>query len=166
MEKEIVNRVANSGLINIDLEEIISKHQFSIIDMADFLWQGMILREKEFRTAVKELNANEYENHYVGLICSNEAIVPHWAYMLIANKLSEVTSKIVFGDEQLLYAAIISDYFTDHAKEYDQKRVLIKGCGTMDIGPSPYIEIQRLLMPYAKSIMYGEACSSVPVFKK
>ena len=166
MEKEIVNRVAASGLVNIDPEEIIRSYKFSVIDISTFLWQGMVLREKEFRDHVKGLDLESYKDHYVGIMCSNEAIVPHWAYMLLTNQLMGVCRKVIYGGQNEIFAGILSDHFREFADKYENKRVLVKGCGNLDIGPASYLEILKQLAPHVKSVMYGEACSNVPIHKK
>lgn len=166
MEKEIVNRVAESGLMTIDMEEIVSSYDVSIIDLKDFLWQEAILREKEFRAQIKEMDIAEFKNHFVGLICSVDAIVPHWAYMILTNRLLEETTSVILGNKHDVYAEIVAHHFKNNTQDYIEKRVLIKGCSQLELGPAAYVEIQKHLRPVVKSLMYGEACSNVPIHKK
>lgn len=167
MAEEIVNKVANSGLINIDLEDWYPQGQRSYIDVKDWLFEGLILKEKEFRTAIKKHDWSVYKNQFVAIDCSNDAIVPVWAYMLITNALSPYAKIVMKGNlEQLetqLFHEIIEKLDT---KEFENQRLIIKGCSNLPIPESAYVAITKKLRPLAKSIMYGEACSSVPIFKK
>jgi hypothetical protein len=167
MTKEIVNKVANSGLINIDLEDWYPQGKRSFIDIKDWLFEGLILKEKDFRKAIIEYDWSVYKNHLVAIDCSNDAIVPVWAYMLLTNALSPYAKKVIKGNlEQLevqLYQELIENMDT---KEFENQRLIIKGCSNLPIPESAYVAITKKLRPLAKSIMYGEACSSVPIFKK
>lgn len=167
MEKEIVNRVEQSGLTEINLEDYFPKGERVVIDVKENLFQGLILREKDFRVFVKNENWSKYKDKFVAITPSADAIVPTWAYMLIATSLQPFAKKIVFGDlktlETLLFLESLSKINPDDFKE---KRVVIKGCGNLPVPESAYVELTRILTPVAKSIMYGEPCSTVPVMKK
>ncbi|HEY1872123.1 MAG TPA: DUF2480 family protein, partial [Chitinophagaceae bacterium] len=138
-----------------------------IFDLKDYLFRGLIIKEKEFREALKNTNWNEYENANVGVTCTADAIIPVWAYMLVSTYLQPVAKNIVLGDEKKLIETVLMNNITSiHTEDYNEKRVVIKGCGDVDIPESAYFKITAVLLPHVKSIMYGEPCSTVPVFKK
>lgn len=167
MSEPIINRVAESVLVEVNLEDYYPKGETVVFDMKDYLFMGLILKEKDFREALKKVDVSLYQGKWVAVTCTADAIIPVWAYMLVAAQLQPYANDIVFGDEQFLHknvflknlAAVPIENFTD-------KRVVIKGCGDLTIGEFAYLEITRLLRPVAKSIMYGEPCSTVPIFKK
>ena len=167
MENEIVNKVSQSGLITIDLEEFYPDGERVLFDIKELLFQGLILREKDFREFIKNEDWNKYKDKYVALTCSADAIVPTWAYMLLATQLEPIAKKVVFGNleslETILYTEILSKIDINN---YKDARVVIKGCGNLPIPKSAYVQITSLLRPHAKSIMYGEPCSTVPLYKK
>lgn len=167
MENEIVNKVSQSGLITIDLEEFYPAGERVLFDIKELLFQGLILREKDFREFIKNEDWNKYKDKYVALTCSADAIVPTWAYMLLATQLEPIAKKVVFGNleslETILYTEILSKI---DINIYKDARVVIKGCGNLPIPKSAYVHITSLLRPLAKSIMYGEPCSTVPLYKK
>ena len=167
MENEIINKVSQSGLVTIDLEEFYPLGERVIFDIKDLLFQGLILREKDFREFIKQEDWNKYKDKYVALICSADAIVPTWAYMLLATQLEPMAKRVVFGDletlETILYTEILSQL---NINDYKDARIVIKGCGNLPVPKSAYVQITTLLRPVAKSIMYGEPCSTVPVFKR
>ena len=167
MENEIVNKVSQSGLITIDLEELYPAGERVLFDIKELLFQGLILREKDFREFIKNEDWNKYKDKYVALTCSADAIVPTWAYMLLATQLEPIAKKVVFGNleslETILYTEILSKIDINN---YKDARVVIKGCGNLPIPKSAYVQITSLLRPLAKSIMYGEPCSTVPLYKK
>jgi hypothetical protein len=167
MSDEIVNKVANSGLVNFDLEAYYPKGQRLLIDLKDWLFEGLILKEKDFRQAVKDYNWAQHQDHYVAIDCSADAIVPVWSYMLISNAISPYAKKVVKGNlevlETLLFYELINALDT---KPFEDQRVIIKGCSNLPIPESAYVAITNKLSPIVKSIMYGEACSSVPIYKK
>jgi hypothetical protein len=167
MENEIINKVSQSGLITIDLEEFYPEGERVLFDIKDLLFQGLILREKDFREFIKNEDWNKYKDKYVALVCSADAIVPTWAYMLLATHLEPVAKKVVFGDletlETILYNEILSKI---NVMNYADARVVIKGCGNLPVPKAAYVQITSLLRPVAKSIMYGEPCSTVPLYKK
>lgn len=167
MEDQLINKVAQSGLITIDLEEFYPPGERVVFDIKAFLFQELILREKDFREAMKNHDWNAYTDKYVSIICSADAIVPTWAYMLIATNLSPVAKRTVFGDletlETILYQEVLSKFTLE---SYRDARIVIKGCGNLPVPKSAYVELTRLLSPVAKSIMYGEPCSTVPIYKR
>jgi hypothetical protein len=163
----IVNKVAESGLLELNLEDYFPKGNVVAFDLKDYLFMGLILKEKDFREALKKQDFNIYQNKLVAVTCTADAIVPVWAYMLVASYLQPVVTDMVFGDESFLHQILFLRNINDiNIKEYQDKRVVIKGCGDLEIGPFAYFEITKLLRPVVKSIMYGEPCSTVPVFKK
>lgn len=167
MKDEIVNRVANSKLITIDLEDYYPKGQRILFDIKDWLYEGFVLREKDFRAQVSEFDWNQYEGSYVALTCSSDAIIPGWAYMLLSIQLESVAKKVVIGDLEQLETSIYQDIINNlDVSAYADKPIIIKGCSNKPVPQNAYIMLSNKLKPLAKSIMYGEACSSVPLFKK
>lgn len=167
MAEEIINRVANSKLEVFDLEDYYPEGQRTVIDIKDWLEHEFILREKDFRAAVKSHNWLQYKNHYISLQCSNDAIVPNWAYMLITIALKPVAKKIVFGSlvdlETALYETIFSEL---DVTKYKDLPVIIKGCSNKPVPTSAYVMASNKLEPVAKTLMFGEACSFVPLYKR
>jgi len=167
MEKEIVNKVAQSGLITIDLEEFYPKGELVLFDIKDWLWQGLVLKEKDFREKIAAENWQKYKDKNVALTCSADAIVPTWAYMLLTISLEPFASKIVFGNLNILQQVLFNEVLAQLDVElYRDARIIIKGCANLPVPVSAYVELTRLLRPVAKSIMFGEACSTVPLYKK
>lgn len=166
MSDEIVNRVAKSNLVTIDLEDLYPKGTRTLFDITDWLFEGLILKEKDFREAVENHNWNLYDGHYVALICSADAIIPSWAYMLITTKLAPFTKKIVAGNLELLETAIFHDIISNlDITDYKERPVIIKGCSDKPIPQTAYLRLIEKLQPVVKSIMFGEACSTVPLYK-
>lgn len=164
---EIINKVALSGIVTIDLEEFYPQGERVLFDIKDLLFQGLILREKDFREFVKNEDWTIYKNKYVALICSADAIVPTWAYMLLATQLEPYVKKVVFGNLEILETILYSEILGKmNINDYKDARIVIKGCGHLPVPKAAYVEIARLLRPVAKSIMYGEACSTVPLYKQ
>ncbi len=167
MAEEIVNRVANSKLKVIDLEDFYPEGRRIAFDIKDWLLEGLVLREKEFRASVDEHDWSIYQDAYVALFCSTDAIVPDWAYMLIAMKLQGVAKLTVMGSlehlESILYAGIISEL---DVSMYQDMPVIIKGCSHKPVPANALVLLSQKLQPIARSIMFGEACSSVPLFKR
>lgn len=167
MSEPFVNKVAESGLITIDLESFYPKGEVAVFDMKDYLFMGMILKEKDFREALKNIDWSVYQNKNVAIVCTADAIIPVWAYMLVAAYLQPVAADFVMGDEKELHKTLFVKSLTAiDTNEYADKRVVIKGCGETPIADYVYMEITKLLRPVVKSIMYGEPCSTVPVYKK
>jgi len=167
MDTPIVNRVAESGIITLNLEQYFPQQNLAELDLAEYLFQGLILREKDFRLAMKEYDWSLHKDEILCVYCSKDAIIPVWAYMLVAASASVHTHDIYQGttDEYLKYhyQQIISNL---NPEDYSDARVVIKGCSNRPVPPSAYASITALLRPHAKSIMYGEPCSTVPIFKK
>lgn len=167
MQDSFVNKVAESGLITLDLEKYYPREETAFFDLKDFLFMEMILKEKDFREKLKEHNWEQYRDKYVGVYCSADAIIPVWAYMLIASYLEPFAKDVIMGNEAELHRRLfLKNLAAIDLKEFEDKRIVVKGCGETPIGEFAYLEITRLLRPVAKSIMYGEACSTVPVYKK
>ena len=167
MSDAIVNKVAESGLVTLDLENFYPKGEVVVFDMKDHLFMGMILKEKDFREALKKLDWEKYRDKFVAVTCTADAVIPVWAYMLVASNLSGIAKDFVLGDEKELHRTLfLKNLASINANEYSDKRIVIKGCGETPIGDFAYAEITKLLKPVAKSIMYGEPCSTVPVYKK
>jgi hypothetical protein len=167
MNDPIINKVAESGLITLDLASWYPGGEAAIFDMKDHLFMGMILKEKDFRESLKNLDWSIYEGKNVAVTCSVDAIIPVWAYMLVATYLQPLAKEIVMGDEKELHKTLFLKNLSGiDTSTFADKRVVIKGCGDTPIGDFAYMEITKLLRPVAKSIMYGEPCSTVPVFKK
>ena len=165
--EEIENRVENSGLIQVSLDEFYPKGERVLFDIKDFLKDEIALIEKEFRAAIKETNWNEFEGKYVGVICSVDAIVPLWAFMLIASQLQPFAKKVVFGNKEDLEKAIFKDVLLSlNFERFNDAAVILKGCGKYPIPESVVVDFSIILQDYAKSIMFGEACSAVPLFKR
>lgn len=165
--EEIVNKVAKSGLITINLEEFYPEEKRSAIDLKDWLWQGLVLKEKDFREALKEHNWQQYYDHYVAVYCSVDAIIPHWAMMLIASKLEGISKLTFIGTPLELESEIFRSLISNLDREtYRDQRVVIKGCSEKPVPPSAYAHLVSHLQPVVKSIMFGEPCSTVPVFKR
>ena len=164
---EIVNRVAQSALVTFNLEDHYPKGERILLDIKDWLFEGFILREKDFRSAISSHNWEQYKDAYVALTCSTDAIIPGWAYMLIATELQPHAKKMLIGNlEQLetsLYQSIIEKL---DLSEYKDKPVIIKGCSNKPVPPNAYLWITSKMQTVAKSVMYGEACSSVPLYKR
>ena len=167
MSEVIVNKVAESGIVEIDLEKYYPKEQIVVFDLKDYLFMGLILKEKDFREALKNLDWNIYQDKYVAVTCSADAIIPMWAYMLIASNLQPVAKDFFIGSEEGAHKTVfLKNIDGIDINEFADKRIVVKGCGDLPIGDFAYLEITKLLRPVAKSIMYGEPCSTVPVYKK
>jgi len=163
----IENKVEKSGLITLDLVDFIPAGKQVVIDMKDFMYEGLILREKDFRDQLKNKDWSVYQDAFVAVTNSSEGIVPLWAYMLISSALQPFASLVIRGNLAHLKGALLRRSIEAIAEiEYQDKRVIIKGCGKETIPESAYITITQKLQPVVKSLMFGEACSTVPVFKK
>ena len=166
MPDEIINRVANSKLITIDLEDYYPKGQRVLFDVKDWLFEGFVLREKDFRNRVSEFDWSQYKDSYVALTCSSDAIIPGWAYMLLSIQLETYAKKIVIGTLDNLETSIYQDIINNlDVSDFKGKPIIIKGCSNKPVPQNAYIMLSNKLKPIAKSIMYGEACSSVPLFR-
>lgn len=165
-EFEIKNRIAESGLINFDISDLVPSEKRIGIDIKHFLFKGLVLKEKDFRKDIDQLDLSLYQNNYVYIFCSADAIVPLWAYFLVSARLSKVAKKVIFGNaaelEMILMHDVLEHYDFSTLKN---KRVLVKGCSDKKIPENAYVELVQKLQPLVKSLMFGEACSNVPIFK-
>ena len=166
MENEITNKVASSGIITIDLEEFYPKGERKLIDIKAQLFQELILREKDFREYIKTNDWSIYQDCYVAIICSADAIIPTWAYMLMSLALEPYAKKISFGNLEQLESILYEEQLSKHDfEQYKDARVVVKGCGKLPVPTQAYVNLSAKLKPLAKSIMYGEPCSTVPLYK-
>ena len=166
MKDEIINRVANSTLVTINLEDFYPEGQRILFDIKDWLYEGLVLREKEFRQEVNSHDWKQYQDNYVALTCSTDAIIPAWAYMLLSTQLEPYAVKVAIGNLDLLETSIYQDIINKlDVSEFKDKPIIIKGCSNKPVPTNAYVMLTSVLKPLAKSIMYGEACSSVPLFK-
>ncbi len=167
MQNEIVNRVSNSQLVTFDLEELYTPGERVLFDVKNLLFQELILREKDFRDFIKDHNWAQYQNKFVAITCSADAIVPTWAYMLLASALQPYAQQVVFGSLQDLEARLFEQALNnlDWGK-FTNAKVVVKGCSKVEVPVSIYVEATNKLRQVAQSIMYGEPCSTVPVFKR
>ena len=165
--EEIVNKVANSGLITLDLEDYYPEGDRVLYDIKDNLFQGIALREKEFRIFIKENQWQDYQDKYVAVHCSVDAIIPSWAFMLLASAINPYAKKVIFGDLEALEAGIFTDELKKiEVSKYEGERVIVKGCSKKTVPNSAYLELTKLLQPVVQSLMFGEACSTVPIYKR
>ena len=163
----IINKVAQSGLITLDIEKFFPSEEVVFFDLKNYLFMDLILKEKEYREALKNVDWKKFDGKNVAIGCSTDAIIPLWAYMLAVTYLQEFAADIVFGNEaQLINTLLLKNIQKIDAKEFEGKRVVVKGCGDKKIPESAYVEITKILYPVAKSIMFGEPCSTVPIFKR
>jgi hypothetical protein len=166
MSEEIINKIAQSGLITLDLEDYFPKEPIVVFDLKDHLFMEMILKEKDFRAALQQTDWSVYQGKLVAVTCSADAIIPMWAYMLVATYLTPVAAGVVFGDaSSATQQFLVQRIAAIPVAEFADKRIVVKGCGDKTIGEAAYLTITTLLRPVAKSIMYGEPCSTVPIFK-
>lgn len=164
---EIINRVAESGIITIDLETLFPSGKRVELDLKELLFQGLVLRESEFRQFIKDNNWESFRDCFVNVTCSADAIIPNWAYMLIASKLSPIAKKVVFGSKNELESNLLLEVIDGlNLDEYSDERVIIKGCSDKAISEEAYLNLTLRLTPVVRSLMFGEPCSAVPVFKK
>ena len=164
---ELINKVAQSGLITIDLEDFFPKETIVEFDLKDFLFRGLILKELEFRAALKAHNWSEYKDKTVAVFCSADAIIPQWSFMLVSTYLATQTNKIYFGNaEKVEYNLFLENIKNLDAVKYTDGKIVIKGCGTKTVTGEAYLEMTKKLQPVVKSLMFGEPCSTVPIYKK
>ncbi len=164
--EEIKNRVAQSKLVTIDLEDYYPTGERVVFDIKDWLFEELILKEKDFREQVKNHDWSQYTNSFVALTCSVDAIIPSWAYLLLASELAPFTKKVVVGDLNQLETAIYQEIINElPLEDYTLKPIIIKGCSNKPIPETAYVQLISRLIPIAKTVMYGEACSTVPLFK-
>jgi len=166
-EKKLVNRIANSGLITIKLEDFFPKEEIVLFDIKPYLFMELILKEKDFRAAMKEQDWAQYNGKHLLLICSVDAIIPIWAYMLITSYAEKFASSVFQGTKEEFLKAHYELAINDlDLNQYQEKRLIIKGCSDQAVPASAYVALTQKLRPIAKSIMYGEACSTVPIYKQ
>jgi hypothetical protein len=167
MAEEIINRIANSKLVTFNLEDYYPEGERVLFDIKDWLFEGFVLREKDFRDAVKQHDWAQYQDKYLALTCSSDAIIPAWAYMLITTELQPYAKRVILGDLQQLEFSIYQDIINViDVEEFRDVPVIVKGCARKQVPENAYLQIVQKLQPVAKTIMFGEACSSVPLFKK
>ena len=167
IQENIVNKVAASGLITFNLEEYFHNGERLVYDIKDNLFHGLILKEQDFRAFIKTHNWEQYTGKNVAIVCSADAIVPTWAYMLLGNRIKPFANEVVFGSletlETVLYTKALAKI---NIADFAGERVVIKGCADLQVPVAAYVEITNMLTPVAKSIMYGEPCSTVPIYKR
>jgi len=167
MAKEIVNKVSKSSLVTIELEDFYPVGKRVVFDISKWLHEGLILKEKNFRESVQQHNWEQYKGNYIALSCSTEAIIPSWAYLFIAVKLGPYAKKMVVGNLDLLETVIFQDIISNlDVETYRDKPVIIKGCTNKPIPETAPVQLIEKLLPIARTIMFGEACSTVPLFKR
>ena len=167
MSETFINKVAESGLISLDLAQYIPSNEIVIFDIKPFLFMELILKEKDFRASLNTIEWSQYQDKIVGIFCSTDAIIPMWANMLIVSNLTPFAKSVYFGNEFTIRDLVLLEAIQKiDASVFADQRIVVKGCGDMPIGESAYIAITQKLRPVAKSIMYGEPCSTVPVYKK
>jgi len=167
MSDTIVNKISSSGLITIDLEKYLPQGDMVTFDLKDHLFMGLILKEKDFREALKNTDWSMYQDKYVAITCSTDAIIPAWAYMLVVTYLQNIAKDVYVGtSSEMQKHLVLKNISAIDVNEFADQRIVIKGCGDVTIESFAYAEITRVLVPVVKSIMYGEPCSTVPVFKK
>lgn len=167
MSEVFINKVANSGLITVDLEKYLPTREIVVFDLKEYLFMGLILKEKDFREELKNADWNQYQDKNVAITCSTDAIIPVWAYMLLVSYLQPVAADVYVGSANEMYKHLtLKNIIAVPVAEYTDQRIVVKGCGEVSIDTYAYAEITRILRPVVKSIMYGEPCSTVPIYKK
>ncbi len=167
MAEEIVNKVAQSGLVSIDLEAFYPEGQRNVFDLKDWLYEGLILREKDFRERAKNYDWTQHQGAHVAVVCTADAIVPLWAFMLVASSLQGIAATVVQGDAEKLESLLFRKWMNTHDfSQYQDKRVIIKGCSNKPVPTDAFVEFVNRAQPYAINIMFGEPCSTVPVYKR
>lgn len=166
-EKEIINKVANSSLVTFDLEEYYQPGERILVDIKDQLYEGLILKEKNFREFIKNHDWSVYKNKFVAITCSTEAIIPTWAYMLVAIALKPHAMAIEFGTLETLEEKLFQETLSGiDWEQFRNAKVVVKGCSKVNVPASAYVFATSRLQPIVSSLMFGEACSTVPLFKK
>ena len=167
MNEVFVNKVAESGIVTISPEDYLPKATIVNFDLKDYLFMGLILKEKDFRQELKELDGSNYQDKIVALHCSADAIIPMWAYMLVVASLTCIATDIIFGNVETVKEILTKKNIAGIDLEaFRDSRIVIKGCGELPIPESVYMELTKVLLPVVKSVMYGEPCSTVPVYKR
>ena len=167
MNDTLINKVTESALVTLNLEDYYPKENIAVFDLKDYLFMGLILKEKNFREALKNLNLEPFTGNFVTVTCSADAVIPMWAYMLTASYLQPVAKDVFFGSEaEVKKQLLLNNISQISTEEFADKRIVIKGCGELPVDEAAYLKATKILRPVAKSIMYGEPCSTVPIFKK
>jgi hypothetical protein len=167
MSEEIINKVAQSQLVTLDLENYYPAEEVAVFDLKPHLFMELILKEKDFRTALQNNDWSVYQQKVVAVTCTADAIIPMWAYMLVGSYLQPVAKDIIFGDENTARQQLfINNIEAIDTEPFVDKKVVVKGCGDIPIAEFAYLAISKKLMPVVKSLMYGEPCSTVPIFKR
>lgn len=167
IQENIINKVAQSGLVTLDPAIFYPAGDRVVYDIKDNLYMGLILREKDFREFVKGHDWAQYLGKYVGITCTADAIVPAWAYMLLANRLAPYATEVVFGDADILETVLFEKNIAKmDIEQYRDQRIVLKGCGDIPVPVSAYVELTQKLTPVVKSLMFGEPCSTVPIYKR
>ncbi|MBD1387103.1 DUF2480 family protein [Mucilaginibacter rigui] len=167
IQENIINKVAQSGLVTLDPAQFYAPGERVVYDIKDNLFHGLMLREKDFREFVKTHDWAQYQDKNVAVTCTADAIVPAWAYMLLANRLAPYARQVVFGDAEVLETVLfVKEVAALDVEQYRDQRVVIKGCGDVPVPVSAYVELTQRLTPVAKSLMFGEPCSTVPIYKR
>ncbi|MBK5285183.1 MAG: DUF2480 family protein [Bacteroidia bacterium] len=167
MEDEIINKVALSDLVTVNLEDFYPKGERILFDLKPWLFEELILKEKDFRERIKNYDWSQYQNKFVAITCTADAIIPTWAFMLAASHLTPFAQKIIFGDLKKLDEELFQEQILKlNIENYRDAKIIVRGCSHIEIPVSAYVSLINLLRPVAKSIMYGDACSTVPLFKK
>jgi Protein of unknown function (DUF2480) len=166
MEEEIINKVSQSALLTLDPEQFFPKEKISIFDLRPFLFMDLILKEKDFRAALTTIDWTVYKDEIVGVFCSADVVIPVWAYMLVTSYLQPHAREVIMGNEAAVLRQVITSRIQAiNPEDYRDKRIVVKGCGDRSMGEFAYLEITKILRPLVKSIMYGEPCSTVPIYK-
>ena len=167
MSDNIINKVTDSGIISIDLTSLLPNNEIVLFDIKPYLFMELILKEKDFRASLQTIEWSSFQDKIVGIYCSTDAIIPMWANMLIVASIQPFAKGVYFGDKNKVREQLILEKIMDiDASDYNNQRVVIKGCGEIHIAESAYIAITQKLRPTVKSIMFGEPCSTVPVYKR
>ena len=167
IQENIINKVAQSGLVTLDPASFYPAGERVLYNIKDNLYMGLILREKDFREFVKEHDWAQYQGKYVAVTCTADAIVPAWAYVLLANKLAPYAAEVVFGDLDVLETMLfVKNIDKMDVEQYRDQRIVLKGCGDTPVPVSAYVDLAKKLTPVVKSLMFGEPCSTVPIYKK
>lgn len=167
IQENFINKVAQSGLVTLDPAVFYPPGERAVYDIKDNLFMELILKEKDFREFVKNHDWAQYQDKYVAVTCSADAIVPAWAYMLLANRLAPYAKEVVFGDAEVLETVLFVKSIAGlDVEQYRDQRIVIKGCGDIPVPVSAYVELTKKLTPVVKSLMFGEPCSTVPIYKK
>jgi len=167
IQENFVNKVAQSGLVTLDPASFYPQGERVVYDIKDNLYMGLMLREKDFREFVKGHDWSQYQDKNVAITCSEDAIVPAWAYMLLANRMAPYAREIVFGNAEALETILFLKGLENiDLEQYRDQRIVLKGCGDIPVPVSAYVELTKKLTPVAKSLMYGEPCSTVPIYKR